>query len=139
MSVGWAVFFSVCSLFFLLFSGATGSFTRRWGVGFGTRYSKFFIVAVVPTLRWFINFDHSFFRNHRRTPRNGNREGEGQRIRNRIIQKMTHREGLKKKAFDNGESVDDWDKIVLVGKKIRQQQPVTLSLPSEALSVMEES
>jgi hypothetical protein len=52
---------------------------------------------------------------------------------------MTHREGLKKKAFDNGESVDDWDKIVLVGKKIRQQQPVTLSLPSEALSVMEES
>ena len=51
-----------------------------------------------------------------------NREGEGQRVRNRIIQKMTHREGLKKKAIDNGESVKDWDRIVLAGKKVRQQQ-----------------
>ena len=51
-----------------------------------------------------------------------NREGEGQRVRNRIIQKMTHREGLKKKAIDNGESVEDWDRIVLAGKKVRQQQ-----------------
>ena len=48
------------------------------------------------------------------------REGEGQRARNKIIQKMKHREVLKKQALENGESVDDWDKIVLVGKKIKQ-------------------
>ena len=65
-----------------------------------------------------------------------NREGEGQRVRNRIIQKMTHREGLKKKAIDNGESVEDWDRIVLAGKKVRQQQQQS---PSGAMSVMEES
>ncbi len=52
---------------------------------------------------------------------------------------MTHREGLKKKAIDNGESVEDWDKIVFVGKKIRQQQTLSLSVLSEAVSVMEES
>ena len=48
------------------------------------------------------------------------REGEGQRIRNRIVQKMKHREGLKKQAAERGEQVEDWDKIVLVGKKIKQ-------------------
>ncbi|KAL3791044.1 hypothetical protein ACHAW5_002821 [Stephanodiscus triporus] len=65
-------------------------------------------------------------------------EGEGQRIRNRIVQKMRHREGLKKKAIDDGELVEDWDKIVLVGKKIRQQQQPPSS-PSGAESAMEES
>ncbi|KAL7542433.1 hypothetical protein ACHAXR_011784 [Thalassiosira sp. AJA248-18] len=47
-------------------------------------------------------------------------EGEGQRIRNRIISVMKHREELKKQAIERGESVEDWDKIVLVGKKIKQ-------------------
>ena len=48
-------------------------------------------------------------------------EGEGQRIRNRIIQVMKHRESVRKQAIEdgNGESVEDWDKIVLVGKKIK--------------------
>ncbi len=35
---------------------------------------------------------------------------------------MKHRAILKKQAIERGESVEDWDKIVLVGKKIRQQQ-----------------
>lgn len=48
------------------------------------------------------------------------REGEGQRIRNRIIQKMKHVEEMKKQALARGESVEDWDRIVLVGKKIKQ-------------------
>lgn len=47
-------------------------------------------------------------------------EGEGQRIRNRIIQTTKHRHELKKQAIARGESVEDWDKIVLVGKKIKQ-------------------
>jgi len=47
-------------------------------------------------------------------------EGEGQRARNRVVQKMKHREQLKKEAIARGESVEDWDKIVLVGKKIKQ-------------------
>ena len=59
---------------------------------------------------------------YRNTCRDGDREGEGQRVRNRIIQKMKHREALKQQAIERGESVEDWDKIVLVGKKIRQQQ-----------------
>eukprot|EP00584_Thalassiosira_punctigera_P019322 CAMPEP_0172552408 /NCGR_PEP_ID=MMETSP1067-20121228/44803_1 /TAXON_ID=265564 ORGANISM="Thalassiosira punctigera, Strain Tpunct2005C2" /NCGR_SAMPLE_ID=MMETSP1067 /ASSEMBLY_ACC=CAM_ASM_000444 /LENGTH=201 /DNA_ID=CAMNT_0013340387 /DNA_START=124 /DNA_END=729 /DNA_ORIENTATION=+ len=46
--------------------------------------------------------------------------GEGQRTRNRIVQKMKHRKELKKQAIARGESVEDWDKIVLVGKKIKQ-------------------
>jgi ribosomal protein L28 len=67
-------------------------------------------------------------------------EGEGQRVRNRLIQKIKHREMLKQCAIDRGENVDDWDRIVLEGKKIRQQQaplPTTQSLPSSSL--MEES
>ena len=48
-----------------------------------------------------------------------NREGEGQRVRNRIVQKMKHREELKKQAIARGESVEDWDKITLVGMKIK--------------------
>lgn len=47
-------------------------------------------------------------------------EGEGQRIRNRVVQTMKHQEELKRQAIENGESVEDWDKIVLVGKKIKQ-------------------
>lgn len=58
-------------------------------------------------------------------------EGEGQRIRNRVIQKMKHREVLKQQAIERGESVEDWDKIVLVGKKIKQ--------PSTSASVEEQS
>mmetsp|Transcript_8374 Transcript_8374/g.15202 ORF Transcript_8374/g.15202 Transcript_8374/m.15202 type:complete len:198 (-) Transcript_8374:166-759(-) len=58
-------------------------------------------------------------------------EGEGQRIRNRVIQKMKHREVLKNQAIERGESVEDWDKIVLVGKKIKQ--------PSTSASVEEQS
>jgi hypothetical protein len=85
-------------------------------------------------LHSYIHLSHPLTR-----PRNGNREGEGQRIRNRIIQKMTHREGLKKKAIEKGESVEDWDKIVLVGKNIRQQQFLSPSLPPDVLSVMGES
>jgi len=47
-------------------------------------------------------------------------EGEGQRIRNRVLQKMRHQKELKKQAIARGECVEDWDKIVLVGKKIKQ-------------------
>ncbi|KAL7550303.1 hypothetical protein ACHAWF_013546 [Thalassiosira exigua] len=46
--------------------------------------------------------------------------GEGQRARNRIVQKMKHREELKKQAIARGEAMEEWDKIVLVGKKIKQ-------------------
>eukprot|EP01082_Thalassiosira_pseudonana_P000260 g150.t1 g150 contig1:362585-363337(-) len=52
-------------------------------------------------------------------------EGEGQRVRNRIIQKMKHQEHLKKEAIERGESVEDWDKIVLIGKKIKGSQPAS--------------
>ena len=58
------------------------------------------------------------------------REGEGQRIRNRIIQKMKHREALKKEAMDRGESVEDWERIVLVGAKIKQ--PTTSASEEES-------
>lgn len=69
-------------------------------------------------------------------------EGEGQRVRNRLIQKIKHREMLKQCAIERGENVDEWDRIVLEGKKIRPQQqqaplPTTQSLPSSSL--MEES
>ena len=47
------------------------------------------------------------------------REGEGQRIRNRVVQKMKHRAELKEQAVARGESVVDWDRILLVGKKIK--------------------
>lgn len=53
------------------------------------------------------------------------REGEGQRVRNRIIQKMKHQEHLKKEAIERGESVENWDKIVLIGKKIKGSQPAS--------------
>ena len=33
---------------------------------------------------------------------------------------MKHRKVLKEEAIARGESVEDWDKIVLVGKKIKQ-------------------
>lgn len=59
-------------------------------------------------------------------------EGEGQRIRNRIVQTMKHRETLKQLAIENGESVEDWDKIVLVGKKIKQPTPEAASINEEA-------
>jgi len=52
-------------------------------------------------------------------------EGEGQRVRNRIVQKMKHRAELKKKALARGESVEDWDKIAFVGKKMKGSAAVT--------------
>ena len=49
---------------------------------------------------------------------------------------MKHRELLKQQAIERGESVEDWDKIVLVGKKIRQQQQQQLEgLASAPMSV----
>ena len=33
---------------------------------------------------------------------------------------MKHREVLKAQAIENGESVEDWDEIVLSGAKIKQ-------------------
>lgn len=60
------------------------------------------------------------------------REGEGQRTRNRIVQKMKHRESLRQKAIENGESVEDWDRIVLVGKKIKQPAAASASASEES-------
>ena len=60
------------------------------------------------------------------------REGEGQRIRNRIIQKMKHKELLKTEAIERGEDVDDWDKITLVGKKIKGASSESASVNEEA-------
>ena len=48
---------------------------------------------------------------------------------------MKHRELLKQQAIERGESVEDWDKIVLVGKKIRQQQQQLEGLASAPMSV----
>ena len=45
--------------------------------------------------------------------------GQGQQVRNRIVQKLKHQERLKKEAMGRGENVEDWDRIVLVGKKIK--------------------
>ena len=47
---------------------------------------------------------------------------------------MKHREALKNEAIDRGESVEDWDRIVLVGAKIKQ--PTSTS--TAAASVQEE-
>lgn len=48
-------------------------------------------------------------------------EGEGQKTRNRIMQKLRHREELKKQAIAKGEPTEQWDdRIVLVGKKIKK-------------------
>ena len=124
------------------------SFGFGWGVGEGVgggwiirsalgRFGPSFLFHAPPDT---MMIKYSFFEPSSHAiggPNNDdNREGEGQRVRNRIIQKMTHREGLKKKAIDNGESVEDWDRIVLAGKKVRQQQQQS---PSGAMSVMEES
>jgi len=63
------------------------------------------------------------------------KEGMGQQVRNRIVQKLKHYERLKKEAIkkNNGEDVvGEWDRIILVGKKIKQQQQdQTLSSSSE--------
>ena len=44
---------------------------------------------------------------------------------------MKHNEKLKQEAIERGDSVDDWDKIVLVGKKIKQQQQPSPSTSTE--------
>jgi hypothetical protein len=54
---------------------------------------------------------------------------------------MKHRELLKQQAIERGESVEDWDRIVLVGKKIRQQQQLQqedLASSSASLVIEEE-
>ena len=47
------------------------------------------------------------------------RFGEGQRARNRIVMTLKQREKLREEAIKRGESVDDWDKIPLVGKNAK--------------------
>ena len=46
----------------------------------------------------------------------------GQQVRNRIMQKLQHQKKLKREAVARGENVDDWDKIILIGKKIKSSQ-----------------
>lgn len=53
---------------------------------------------------------------------NKGQQGMGQQVRNRIMQKLQHQKNLKKEAVARGENVDDWDKIVLIGKKIKSSQ-----------------
>jgi len=53
--------------------------------------------------------------------------------------KLQHREMLKQCAIERGENVDDWDRIVLEGKKIRQQAAPTTPQSSSSSSLMEES
>ncbi len=75
--------------------------------------------------------------NERRQP---NREGEGQRVRNRIVQKMKHREELKKQALARGESIEDWDKIALVGKKMKgSAATATTTMPTTTAATAESS
>mmetsp|Transcript_22876 Transcript_22876/g.53942 ORF Transcript_22876/g.53942 Transcript_22876/m.53942 type:complete len:194 (-) Transcript_22876:94-675(-) len=50
--------------------------------------------------------------------------GEGQRARNRIVMTLKQREKLREEAIERGESVDDWDKIPLVGKKVKSNEEV---------------
>lgn len=45
--------------------------------------------------------------------------GEGQRARNRIVMTLKQQEKLREEAIKRGESVDDWDKIPLVGKNVK--------------------
>jgi len=47
------------------------------------------------------------------------KEGQGQQVRNRIVQKLKHQERLKREAVERGESVEGWDRIVLMGKKLK--------------------
>ena len=53
------------------------------------------------------------------------RFGEGQRARNRIVMALKQQEKLREKAIERGESVDDWDKIPLVGKKVKSNADVS--------------
>lgn len=52
-------------------------------------------------------------------PQGAGKEGQPLQVRNRIVQKLKHQEKLRKEAVERGESVDGWDRIVLVGKKIK--------------------
>lgn len=49
---------------------------------------------------------------------------------------MKHREALKNEAIDRGESVEDWERIVLVGAKIKQ--PTSSTSAAASASVQEE-
>jgi large subunit ribosomal protein L28 len=53
---------------------------------------------------------------------NKGQQGMGQQVRNRIMQKLQHQKKLKREAVARGENVDDWDKIILIGKKIKSSQ-----------------
>ncbi len=52
-------------------------------------------------------------------PQGAGKSGNPLQVRNRIVQKMKHQERLRKEAVERGESVEGWDRIVLVGKKIK--------------------
>lgn len=52
----------------------------------------------------------------------GTGDGVGQRVRNRIRQKLRHEERMRREAVGRGESVEGWDRIVLVGKKIKAEE-----------------
>ena len=60
-------------------------------------------------------------------------------MRNRLLQKIQHREMLKQYAIERGENVEEWDRIVLEGKKIRQAATTQSSSLSLSSSLMEES
>ena len=45
---------------------------------------------------------------------------------------MKHRELLKTQAIERGEDVDDWDKITLVGKKMKAASSESTSVNDEA-------
>ena len=45
---------------------------------------------------------------------------------------MKHREILKTQAIERGEDVDDWDKITLVGKKMKGASSESTSVNEEA-------
>ena len=45
--------------------------------------------------------------------------GVGWDVRNRIVQKLKAGERKRREMVERGESVEGWDRIVLVGKKIK--------------------
>ena len=55
-------------------------------------------------------------------PQGAGKVGQPLQVRNRIVQKMKHQEKLKKEAMERGESVEGWDRIVVVGKKIKVEE-----------------
>ncbi|KAL7490828.1 hypothetical protein ACHAWT_000707 [Skeletonema menzelii] len=62
------------------------------------------------------------------------KEGQGQQVRNRIVQKLKHQERLKKEAMERGEIVEEWDRIVLMGKKIKVGEEGDVAVASSSTS-----